>query len=179
MRVISGKYKGSILEGDKIDGTRPTIARVKESVFATIQNKIPDSIVLDLFAGSGSLGIEALSMGAKFCYFIDHQKQAFNALTRNTSKLKISKDVKIIKSDFISFLKQTEVKFDIIFLDPPYDSDYIKRSVDLIVSRDLLKKDGIIVCETSSLDRVPECDRLEVLKNKKYGDKFIVILEKI
>ncbi len=179
MRVISGKYKGSILEGDKIDGTRPTIARVKESVFATIQNKIPNSIVLDLFAGSGSLGIEALSMGAKFCYFIDHQKAAYNALNRNISKLKIAKDVKIIKSDFSSFLKQTKEKFDIIFLDPPYDSDYIKRSLDLILSEDLLQEEGIIVCETSDLNKVPEYDKLTVLKNKKYGDKYIVILEKV
>ena len=96
VRVISGKYKGRILEGFNINGTRPTMDRVKESMFAMIQNNLKDKVVLDLFAGSGSLGIEALSNGAKLCYFVDNNKIAINTIKKNTigidNKVIIKKD---------------------------------------------------------------------------------------
>ena len=88
MRVISGKYKGKTLMGFNIDGTRPTMDRIKESLFGIIQNKIKDSIVLDLFAGSGSLGIEALSNGAKECYFVDNNIEPINVLNKNIKDMK-------------------------------------------------------------------------------------------
>ena len=87
MRIISGKYKGKILKGDNIEGTRPTMDRVKESLFGIIQNNINKSICLDLFAGSGSLGIEALSNGAKTCYFVDKNKIVIDVLNINTLKI--------------------------------------------------------------------------------------------
>ena len=95
MKVISGILKGRNIEGYNIDGTRPTMDRVKESLFATIQNNIKDSIVLDLFAGSGQLGIEAISNGAKLCYFIDNNKEVIKILNKNISNLNIKSSSKV------------------------------------------------------------------------------------
>ena len=177
-RVISGKYKGSILEGDNIDGTRPTQSRVKESLFGMIQEKIDGSIVLDLFAGSGALGIEALSMGASFSYFVEQQSKTYNVLKRNIEKLNI-KNSRIYKGDFITFLKNTDKKFDIVFLDPPYNSCYINKSIELLLKRDLLNDNSFIVCETDNLSRIDKFTSLCIRKERKYSDKYIVILEKV
>ena len=113
MRVISGKYKGKNLEGYTLNGTRPTMDRVKESMFAMIQNKIKDSIVLDLFAGSGALGIEALSNGASLCYFVDKSRQAIETIKKNTKDMD---DVVILFKDYqeaLSYFQSKGITFDI------------------------------------------------------------------
>ena len=171
-RVISGKYKGSILEGDNISGTRPTQSRVKESLFAMIQEKLTGSIVLDLFAGSGALGIEALSLGSSFSYFVEHQSKTFNTLKRNIKKLNIE-NAKSYKVDFVTFLKTTDKKFDIVFLDPPYNS------VNLLLKRNLLNDNAFVICETDNLNRIDKFDSLNICKERKYSDKYIVILKKM
>ena len=147
MRVISGKYKGKNLIGFNIDGTRPTMDRVKESLFGIIQNYIKDSIVLDLFAGSGSLGIEALSNGASSCYFFDNNIELVNIIKKNTIGIN---GVQIMKSDYknsLEILKNSNIKFDIIFLDPPYKLNLINDCLDKINKYNLLNDRGIIVCE--------------------------------
>ena len=172
MRIISGKYKGKILKGDNIEGTRPTMDRVKESLFGIIQNNINKSICLDLFAGSGSLGIEALSNGAKTCYFVDKNKIVIDVLNINTKGVD---GVVIIKNDYLNALKyfsDNKIKFDIIFLDPPYKLNLIKNSLVKIKEYDLLNKDGLIICEYEN----EEFDIDYVLKKeKKYGTKKIKI----
>ena len=122
MRVISGKYKGKILKGYDTLGTRPTMDRVKESLFAIIQNDIKDSVCLDLFAGSGSLGIEALSNGANICYFVDNGKEIIKVLKHNLSN--IDKAV-VIEKHYHQALKNFNIKFDIIILDPHYKDNLI------------------------------------------------------
>ncbi len=176
MKVISGIYKGRNLEGFDIIGTRPTMDRVKESLFATIQDYIRDSVVLDLFAGSGNLGIEALSNGASYVYFVDNNKKAINTIKINLSNLNIDKAL-VIKSDFREVLRKKE-KFDIIFLDPPYKSDYIEESINLIEENDLVNKNGIVVCESSDIDKI-NSNKYKIIKEKKYGDKWVVILKNI
>ena len=176
MKVIQGKHKGTILKGFEIDGTRPTMDRVKESLFAMIQTKVPDSVVLDLFAGSGNLGIEALSMGAKDCYFVDRNTIAYKTIKENL--IKVKEDGKVFKLDYIEALSTFDNKFDIIFLDPPYDSDYIDKSIELITKYDLLNKDGIIVCESNDINKISFSSDYKVLKSRKYGDKIVIILEK-
>ena len=174
MRVISGKYKGKNLTGFDIDGTRPTMDRVKESMFATIQNKLKDSIVLDLFAGSGSLGIEALSNGAGECYFIDNNIELINIIKNNT--ICMNENIHIMKSDYKSALelfKNSNIKFDIIFLDPPYKLNLINNCLSKIVEYELLNKDGIIVCEYET-ENIENKD-LSLIKDKKYGSKKIKI----
>ena len=105
MRVISGKYKGISIDGFNIDGTRPTMDRVKESMFAMIQNKLKNSVCLDLFAGSGSLGIEALSNGAKYCYFVDNNIEVINILKNNLNRIK-DKNYSVINKHYKQALKK-------------------------------------------------------------------------
>lgn len=170
MRVISGKYKGKKIDGFDIEGTRPTMDRVKESLFGIIQNNLKDSICLDLFAGSGSLGIEALSNGASICYFVDKNKQILNILKNN---LKGIENSILIEKNYLMALEELKTKkFDIIFLDPPYKYNLITPSIQKIMEFDMLNKDGIIVCEYENEDI--KCD-LKLLKTKKYGSKNIKI----
>ena len=176
MRVISGKYKGKKLLGFDIDGTRPTMDRVKESLFGIIQNNIKDSIVLDLFAGSGSLGVESLSNGAMEAYFIDNNIELINIIKNNTKGM--DEKIHIIKSDYknaLEILKNSNIKFDIIFLDPPYKLNLINSCLDKIIEYNLLNQGGIIVCEYEDEDIKNE--KLTLLKDKKYGSKNIKIYE--
>lgn len=181
MKIISGIYKGRNLEGFDINGTRPTMDRVKESLFATIQNYIDSSIVLDLFSGSGNLGFEALSEGAKKAYLVDDNRKAINIIKKNIKNIGIE-SVEVINSDYkkalIGFFKQN-IKFDLIFLDPPYKTNYIEESIKLISEYNLLSDDGLIVCESNCLDKIIYTDNYQVTKEKKYGDKYIVLLRKI
>ncbi len=172
MRIISGKYKGKKIEGFDIIGTRPTMDRVKESLFGMIQNKIQDSVCLDLFAGSGALGMEAISNGCKKSYFVDNNEQVIKILKQN---LKDMDNYTIIKSDAFKFLKNIDQKFDIIFLDPPYKYNLINKAISTIIKYDLLADDGIIVCEYET-EHI-ECS-LELIKEKKYGSKNIKIFKK-
>ena len=144
MKVISGLYKGRVLEGFSIEGTRPTMDRVKESLFAMIQGNIRDSIVLDLFSGSGNLGIESLSEGAKYAYLVDSNRKAIQVIQKNLSTIGISQ-AEVLFLDYLKALKYLSEKgilFDIIFLDPPYQTNYVERSIGLIDEYQLLKKDG-------------------------------------
>lgn len=176
MRVISGKYRGKSLMGYDIDGTRPTMDRVKESLFGIIQNSIKNSVVLDLFAGSGALGIEALSNGASEAYFIDNNIELINIIKKNT--LGINDNIHIMRSDYknaLELFKNSKLKFDIIFLDPPYKLNLINDCLDKIVEYKLLSDNGIIVCEyeTENISN----NKLNLIKDKKYGSKKIKIFK--
>lgn len=173
MRIISGKYKGKILTGFDIEGTRPTMDRVKESLFGIIQNYLKNSVVLDLFAGSGSLGIEALSNGSTNCYFVDNNNKLIEIIKKNT--LNMNENINIMKKDYINALKyfhDNNIKFDIIFLDPPYKLNLINKSIELIDKYNLLNNNGIIVCE---YEKEQFSCSYKILKEKKYGSKNIKI----
>ena len=175
MRVICGKYKGKYLDGFDIDGTRPTMDRVKESMFASIQNYIRDAVVLDLFAGSGSLGIEALSMGAKECTFVDHNKIIYDILSKNTKGVE---NCKLLKDDYSNALLKfrNNKKFDIIILDPPYALNLINDCINKIYEYDLLNDGGIIVCEYETEN--VNTDLFELIKEKKYSSKYVRVYRK-
>lgn len=175
MRIISGKYKGREIKGYNIEGTRPTMDRVKESLFASIQNYVKGSICLDLFAGSGGLGIEALSEGAQSCYFVDNNKIVIDILKKNLTSLKVEEDYFLIKKDYVEALKTFDMKFDIIFLDPPYHLNMMNNAIDLIIENNLLNDGGIIVCEYE--EGTVNCD-LQILKEKRYGSKNVTIFKK-
>ena len=172
MRIISGKYKGKKLVGFNTVGTRPTMDRVKESLFGMIQAYISDSVVLDLFAGSGALGLEAISNGAKTCFLIDNNIEAIKMIRENSQNF--TEDLKIINIDYKRFLKTTEEKFDVIFLDPPYKENQMDKALRIIKERDLLNKGGIVVCEYETGE--PKTD-LKLIKQKSYGPKKIKIFE--
>lgn len=181
MKVISGKYRGRVLKGYDLKETRPTMDRVKESLFAMIQSELKDKKVLDLFAGSGNLGIEALSMSSSFVYLVDFNKKAVKCIDENLKILNIEKEkYKILNKDYrdaLLYLKNREEKIDLIFLDPPYNTDYIAKSILLINKYELLSKCGLLICETDNLEKIPFCNKLIELKNKRYGDKYIVIFK--
>ena len=154
MKIISGKYKGRNIEGHNLDGTRPTMERVKESLFAIIQNYLDGAVVLDLFSGSGNLGIEALSEGASFAYLVDYNKKASDTIKRNLNTIGI-KDAEVINLDYkkaLNYLK--DKKIDLIFLDPPYKTDFIEQSIKLIDEYNILSDEGLIICENDSLDKI-------------------------
>ena len=174
MRVISGIYKGKNLQGFDIDGTRPTMDRVKESLMAMIQSYIPDSVCLDLFAGSGSLGIEAISNGALECTFCDNNDIAIKTIKENTKMIK--ENIYINKTDYEYFLNNTNKKFDIIFLDPPYKLNLINKCLEIISKNNLLTDNGIIVLEYENENINPL--NYEIFKEKKYGSKKVMILKK-
>lgn len=178
MKIISGKYKGRNIEGFTIDGTRPTMDRVKESLFAMIQNYIDDSNVLDLFSGSGNLGIEALSEGAKHAVLVDYNFKAIKVINSNLKTIGID-NVNVLNMDYKKAIESIDEKFDIIFLDPPYKTNYIEESIKLIAKYNILSNEGIIICESDSLDKIIYNDNYKCIKDKKYGDKYIVILKKI
>ncbi len=178
MQIITGKYRGRKLIGVNSHSTRPTLARVKESIFNLIQVKVDGSIVLDLFAGSGAFGVECISRNAKKVYLVDNSSQAIVAIKTNTKNMK--EDFEILKSDYESaldsFAKQN-IKFDIIYLDPPYKSDFAVTAINKINDLKLLNDNGIIVVEheyQNDLQNIPKCYIIE--KSRKYGIAYIDIL---
>lgn len=179
MKVISGLLKGRNIEGFNIEGTRPTMDRVKESIFSTIQFEIRDAIVLDLFAGSGNLGIEAISNGANKCYFVDNNKVAINTINKNIKTFNIEDNSIIIKDDYMNALNNLKNnKFDIVFLDPPYKDDYIDKAINKLLEYDMLNSKALIICEYDR-DINHEYNLLDEVKTKKYGDKFVTIFKRI
>lgn len=178
MRVISGKYKGNQLNGFDIDGTRPTMDRVKESVFGMIQDYINGKICLDLFAGSGSIGIEMVSNGAEKCYFVDNSELAVKTIKENLQKAKVTEEAIIMKEDYkvaLAALKD-KVKFGVIYIDPPYNMTCLSYILDLVQDYKLLTNDGVVVCEYER--DFPESNDYVVFKERKYGPKYIRIFRK-
>lgn len=167
MRVVSGKYRGKKLKEFDIATTRPTLDRVKEAIFNLIQFDVQNAIVLDLFSGTGALGLEAISRGAKTTYLIDNNPQAINLIKDNLKN--VSESYKLIKDDAINFLTKTSQKFDIVLLDPPFNSNLGVEAINVIVGNNLLNKNGIIVFETSNDKPFSFENKGYSVKYKKYG----------
>ena len=172
MRVISGTYRGCVLKGPKHEGLRPTADRVKEALFNIIGAKIHDSDFLDLFAGTGSIGIEALSRGARSAIFADNNHLSIKLLHENLKIIKSGESIRVLQSDAakaLNILAGEQLFFDLIFLDPPFESELFSIIPSMIVQLKLLKKDGYLIIEHPSrlAVTVPE---LEVIKDRKYGD---------
>ena len=165
MRIISGKYRGKKLKGYDMPGTRPTMDRVKESIYGIIQGYIKEATVLDLFAGSGSLGLEAISNGAKRLVLVDNNKFVIDVMS-------FDDDIDVINADYKRYLKETNEKFDIIFLDPPYRAGLMNKALRVIEERKLLNDDGIVICE---YENIKIETNLELIKEKNYGPKMVSI----
>lgn len=176
MRVISGKLKGRNILGFDISGTRPTMDRVKESVFAMIQNNL-QGVVLDLFAGSGNLGIEALSNGASKVYFNDKNKKCINVIQNNLDNFNLLNDSVVTNMDYLdalNYYKKNHISFDLVFLDPPYSEHIISKIITSLLDYNLLNNGGLIVCEINNNDIFVN-DRLSLYKERSYGDKKVLI----
>lgn len=171
MRVVSGKVRGLQLKTIESDATRPTKDMVKEALFSIINEKTPDALFLDLFAGSGAIGIEALSRGAKKAYFSDRNIECIKVIQDNLTKARMLEDSIVLCEDYLSMLdKIKEVKFDVIFIDPPYNKGLGVKAIERISTYDLLKIDGVLVYETDEIEEIPNTiGRYERFKDKKYG----------
>lgn len=181
MKIISGTLKGRTIKGFDIEGTRPTMDRVKESVFASIQNYIPNSQVLDLFAGTGNLGIEAISNGAKCCYFVDNNIKCIKNIKNTIKEFQIENYSRVLNTDYksaLNLLKKDNIKFDIIFIDPPYDYKNISDIVLMIKKNNLLNEGGILVLEFRYDNLDIDNEEFTLRKAKKYGDKYVYIYVK-
>lgn len=147
MRIISGKYRGKKLKEFELDSTKPTLDRVKESIFNLIQFEVADAVVLDLFSGTGALGIEAISRGAKLTHLVELNKNALKIINENLKG--IEGEYKVFNSDYMQFLKSTNTCYDIVLLDPPYKSDYAIQTIDFLIKNNRLNNNAIIIFETS------------------------------
>ena len=180
MRIISGFLKGRNITGYNIEGTRPTMDRVRESLFSIIQNNISNSVVLDLFSGSGILGLESISNGSKYCYFNDINIKCVNNIKKLIKDFNIENKCYISNLDYkkaLELYKHNNIRFSIIFLDPPYNMDCINDIINFITDNKLLEDNGLIICEVDN-DYLNEFKFLELIKYKKYGNKFIYIYKK-
>lgn len=182
MRIISGKARGTnlfTLKGSDI--TRPTLDRVKESIFNIIQNKIQDSIFLDLFSGSGAIGLEAVSRGAKTAILCDKDKNAIQVIKKNIEKTHMKEQTELYMCDYETLIKsKIENKLDIVYIDPPYNSDYAVNAIKLLLQKDLLKKDSIVIVETDRLKSIEkEINNIdiEIIDKRKYGRAEIIFLK--
>ena len=182
MRVISGTARGTLLHSIEDIHTRPTLDRVKESLFNIIQNDIEDAVVLDLFAGSGALGLEAISRGAKKVFFCEKNRDAALVVEKNIEKTRFTDQAILIKADFekaIMQIQNLKEKVDVVFVDPPYKTDLVKKSINALLDSKVLNKNFIIVVETDEPDRI-----LEDIKNmdiniydiRKYGRVSLLFL---
>ncbi len=154
MRVITGLAKGRRLETLKGDDVRPTTDRIKEAIFSIVQFSLPGRSFLDLFSGSGQMGIEALSRGAKECVFVDFNKESIEVIKRNLKNTKLEENAKVINTDYNSFLDRTIEKFDIVFLDPPYRDGILQNALQKTTK--IMNKSGMIICENPQNEELEE-----------------------
>ena len=155
MRVISGSARGRRLRELQGMDTRPTTDKVKESLFNIIQFEIEGRRVLDLFGGTGQLGIEALSRGADHCTFVDMRKEAAALIRENLRLTGLSERSRVVQGDALSFLSSCGEKFDVILLDPPYHTELLEKSVERITEFDILREHGIMICESAAERELP------------------------
>lgn len=176
MNIIAGERKGAVLFAPKGTDTRPTSAKVKESLFNILQSEVPEARVLDLFAGSGSLSLEALSRGAAFAFLCDADREAASAIKRNINKLRYSEKTRLVQTDWraaLLGLTPSEACFDLVFLDPPYRMEITQDCASLLAERKLLAAEALLAIEHRKglVPSMPSC--FELLRLKTYGDTEI------
>lgn len=179
MRVITGSARGVRLKTPDGMKTRPTAERVKEALFSAIQFEVQGARFLDLFAGTGQMGIEALSRGAQFAVFVDEWKSACNLVKENLQLTKLSDRARVVNLDYLSYLKSCKETFDIVFLDPPYAEIFLENALNKISEIDILSDRGIIICERPAEKQLDlEIPGLLRYKDYKYGKTWVTVFRK-
>ena len=179
MRVITGKARGVALKTPDGLVTRPTTDRVKEALFSIIHFDIPGARVLDLFGGTGQLGIEALSRDAAFAVFVDEREDACKLIKENLRRTKLEQNARVVRSDYLSFLNRCQEKFDIILLDPPYAEIFLENSLKRITEIDILQSGGIIVSERPlGKELLWDFPGYTRSKDYKYGNTLLTLYRK-
>lgn len=178
MRVISGVAKGKKLKTLEGVSVRPTTDKIKESIFNIVQFDLCNSTFLDLFSGSGQIGIEALSRGAQKTFFVDKDRHAISVIKENLKSTNLLEKAQIINSDAVSFLKKTDETFDIAFLDPPYKTGVLQKALEYIGR--VMSDNGIIICENPIDEALPNNlpGSFMIAKVYKYGNIKIMVFRK-
>jgi len=184
MRIISGTARGTKLFTLEGEHTRPTLDRVKEAFFNIIQNEIEDSVVLDLFSGSGAIGLEFASRGAKKVYLNDNSKEAFEIIKQNINKTHLSTKVELYNMDFLKLIQNIkENKFDIIYLDPPYKTNFIILALNELLKNKKITEESLIIIETDEekrvIEQIEQQRSFEITDKRKYGRAYIIFLRKV
>ena len=179
MRVITGKARGVQLKTPEGILTRPTADRVKEALFSIINFDLPGAKVLDLFGGTGQLGIEALSRGAQSAVFVDAREESCKLIRENLKRTKLEKQGRVVRSDYLDYLVRCREKFDIVFLDPPYAEVFLEKALNQITEIDILQSNGIIIAERPLGKELPwEYAGYSRSKDYKYGKTLLTIYRK-
>ena len=178
MKIIGGEFRGRLIDMPAVKDMRPTSDKVCEAIFNIISQKIAGASFLDLFAGSGAVGLEALSRGAADVTFVDIQKKCTASIEKSIASLSINKDtVNILKYDAIKAMEKLsdlKYRFDLIFLDPPYYGDWVKKCLINIERYDILKHSSLVICEHFKKDIVPESlGGFKLVRQKRYGDTVL------
>ncbi|MBQ2846891.1 MAG: 16S rRNA (guanine(966)-N(2))-methyltransferase RsmD [Clostridia bacterium] len=177
MRVITGSARGMTLRTLEGENVRPTTDKVKEAVFSAIQFELEGRRILDLFAGSGQLGIEALSRGAKSAVFVDADKNAIKVVKENLEKTKLASSAIVAQSDSIAFLSMTDKIFDIAFLDPPYETGLLQKALSKIDEH--IAEGGVVICEHPFKEELEdEIGRLKKYREYKYSKTAVTVYRK-
>ena len=179
MRVITGKARGIQLKTPEGMLTRPTADRVKEALFSIINFDIPGAKILDLFGGTGQLGIEALSRGASNAVFVDAREESCKLIRENLKRTKLDQDARVVRSDYLDYLSRCREQYDIIFLDPPYAEVFLENAIKNITEIDILRSNGIIVAERPLGKELPwDFEGYSRSKDYKYGKVLLTIYRK-
>ena len=179
MRVISGTARGTRLKTPEGMLTRPTTDRVKEAIFSIVQFEVEGSRFLDLFGGSGQMGIEALSRGAASAVFVDGRREACKLIQDNLKLTHLSQKAKVVQSDYVSYLDRCRESFDLIFLDPPYAEVFLENALKRISEIDILSSRGIIICERPAEKLLDfEIPGLQRGKDYRYGKTWVTLFRK-
>ena len=179
MRIVAGEFKGRKLAVPRDDSVRPTAEKVREAVFSMLQNEIPDAVVLDLFAGTGSLGLEALSRGARRAYFVDRDRQSIALVRSNVKACGAEERSVILCSDYGSAIGRIHDRAHIVFLDPPYKAGLMEDCLSRLASSELLPEGGLIVAEHGREEILPDdLSCLHRIRDRKYGKVRVSVYEK-
>ncbi len=180
MRVITGKARGIRLKTPEGLQTRPTAERVKEALFSVIQFDLPGAAVLDLFGGTGQLGIEALSRGSASAVFVDAAEAPCGLIRENLKRTKLESQAKILRCDYLDYLSRCTEKFGIIFLDPPYAEVFLENALKCITEIDILQTGGIIVAERPAGKELPwDFPGFSRSKDYRYGKTLVTLYRKL
>lgn len=182
MRIIGGRARGTKLYTLEGENTRPTLDRVRESLFNIIQNKVPDSVFLDVFAGSGAIGIEAVSRGAKKSILCDKNKEAIKIIEKNIEKTHSQENIELYNLDCKELLQcKIKEKVDIVYIDPPYKTDLAYETIKLLLDSKILDKESLMIVETDEEKRIIkqiENLQIEIIDKRKYGRAHLIFIKR-
>lgn len=177
MKITGGKDRSRLIKTPKLEGLRPTLDKIRKAIFDILQDRIVDKVVLDLFSGSGAIGLEAISRGAKRIYFVEREKACIDAINENIELLNYEDRANVLWRDVFKAIKEfgeIQKKFDIIIMDPPYKRNLAKKALLKISTYDIIKTSGLVIAEHTNAEKLPgRIDLLKLFRQVSYGERVL------